>query len=78
MSIQTLGRCGVTLFLAALISACSSTSPRESNRSDECGASRSKCMYEGAYEPGEQGYAEMEAKRLNQAESQRMRRSFGR
>jgi hypothetical protein len=43
----------------------------------QCKTNRSKCLYEGAYEPGERGYAEQEAKRLNLAELQRLRRSMG-
>jgi hypothetical protein len=35
-------------------------------------------MYEGAYEPDERGYAEEEARRLNQASAARFRRSAGR
>jgi hypothetical protein len=34
-------------------------------------------MYEGQYEPGERDYAEQEAKRLNQAASDKLRRSSG-
>ncbi|MEO6959664.1 MAG: hypothetical protein ABI081_06720 [Burkholderiaceae bacterium] len=77
MSIQTLGRRSVTLFLVALVSGCSLVGPKDSDRSNECKWNRSSCIYEGAYEPGEQGYAEQEAKRLNQAESEKMRRSSG-
>jgi hypothetical protein len=43
----------------------------------QCKANRGKCLYEGAYEPGERDYAEQEAKRLNLAELQRLRRSMG-
>ena len=75
MSIQTLSRCGVVLFLVALVSGCSLSGRGASDRVDECKWNRSKCLYEGAYEPGEQDYAVQEAKRLNQAESVRMRRS---
>jgi len=34
-------------------------------RSNECRWNRSACMYEGAYEPDEEAYAEEEAQRLN-------------
>lgn len=44
---------------------------------DRCTWNRSKCIFEGSYEPGERDYAEQEAKRLNMAEIQRLRRSFG-
>lgn len=39
---QTVGRCGVVLFLAALTSSCSLT--------NECRWNRSSCMYDGKYE----------------------------
>lgn len=34
-------------------------------------------MYDGKYEPGEEDYAEVEAKRLNKASTDRLRRSSG-
>ncbi|KOF54387.1 MULTISPECIES: hypothetical protein [unclassified Achromobacter] len=84
MSMQTLSRCGVALFLAALVSGCSFFGSGDSDRertaarvSDECRGNRSRCLYEGSYEPGERDYAEEEAKRLNRAESARLRRVFG-
>lgn len=70
MSIQTLGRYGIVLFLAALSSGCSSII-------GECGFARSSCMYEGKYEQGEEDYAEAEAKRLNKQSTDRLRRSSG-
>ncbi|CAB3627702.1 hypothetical protein [Achromobacter pulmonis] len=70
MSIHTLGRYGVVLFLAALSSGCSSII-------GECGLVRSSCMYEGKYEQGEEDYAEAEAKRLNKQSTDRLRRSSG-
>jgi len=45
--------------------------------SNECKANRKKCLHEGSYDVGERDYAEDEAKRLNLAESQRLRRLFG-
>jgi len=69
MSVQTLGRCCVVLFLAALSSGCSVVG--------ECGLLRSSCIYEGQYESGEEDYAEDEAKRLNKESSDRLRRSSG-
>ncbi|AVJ28547.1 hypothetical protein [Achromobacter spanius] len=69
MSIQTLGRFGVVLFLAALSSGCSVVG--------ECGLLRSSCNYEGQYESGEEDYAEDEAKRLNKESTDRLRRSSG-
>lgn len=82
MSIQMLSRCSVALFLIALISGCSSSgssaahggSDQASVPSSECRWNRSKCMFEGSYEPGERDYAEAEAKRLNQAVSRKLRR----
>ena len=90
MSIQSIIRCGVAVFLIALFSGCSSNGSRSADRADrpfigsstsarddECRWNRTKCMYEGAYEPGERDYAEQEAKRLNQAASRRLRRISG-
>lgn len=92
MSILIFGRCSVMLLLAALVSGCSmfgsdhssSSSSRARSGSSasvvssECGWNRSRCMYEGQYEPDERGYAEEEARRLNQASAARFRRSTGR
>lgn len=69
MSIQTLGRCSIILFLTALTSGCSIGS--------ECAWYRSSCMYDGKYEQGEEDYAESEAKRLNKNSTDRLRRSSG-
>jgi hypothetical protein len=44
---------------------------------DNCAANRKKCLYKGSYDPGERGYAEEEAKRLNLAEYERLRRNAG-
>lgn len=63
----------------------SSTSPTTIKRSssapaqvaDACKSNRRKCIYEGSYESGERDYAEQEAKRLNTAELERLRRAFG-
>lgn len=74
MAVQQLIRYSVAICAATLLSACSWGSHGDSSRSDECKWNRSKCMYEGAYEPGEKDYAEQEAKRMNQAESKRMRK----
>ncbi|MGS1105788.1 hypothetical protein ACVCNH_06045 [Achromobacter anxifer] len=89
MSIQTLSRCGVAIFAAALIAGCSSSGSKTADQAaaaksysssarggGEC-ASRGKCIYKGAYESGERNYAEAEAKRLNMAELERLRRAFG-
>jgi len=76
---QTFCRCGVALFLAALVSGCSmiGLGDTDGGRDSECRWSRSSCMYEGKYEPDERDYAEEEAKRLNQAESRKIRRKSG-
>ncbi|MFW7343552.1 hypothetical protein V0R37_18665 [Pollutimonas sp. H1-120] len=84
MSIRTLSRCAAVMFLAALASGCSihdlgfGSGPGAGSASSGDGAcrwNRSSCMHEGRYEPGERDYAEEEAKRLNQAQSARLRRS---
>lgn len=77
MSAQTLSRCSVAVFLAALVSGCSLMGSGASDRAGECRWNRSSCMYEGRYEPGERDYAEEEAARLNRASSVRLRRSGG-
>lgn len=88
MSIQLLGRGGLVLLLAALAGCSSSSTPNpwsspassgpDSSRvSLECRLSRSSCIYEGKYEAGERDYAEDEAKRLNRAEMERLRRANG-
>ncbi|MEO6986773.1 MAG: hypothetical protein ABI155_15680 [Paralcaligenes sp.] len=74
MHIHTLSRCSIALLLATFVSGCSLTSHKNSDRSNECRWNPNSCMYNGAYEPGERGYAEQEAARLNQAESARLRR----
>ncbi|KCB21986.1 hypothetical protein L541_2572 [Bordetella hinzii CA90 BAL1384] len=48
-----------------------------SQASSECRWNRSKCLYDGKYEAGERDYAEQEARRLNLAEAERLRRAFG-
>ncbi|TEA79503.1 hypothetical protein ERE07_00650 [Allopusillimonas ginsengisoli] len=75
MSVQMLGRCASLLFLVAAISACSSAGGGSSNRSIQCQMSPSSCMHEGSYEPGEEEFAEQEAKDLNRAASKKLRRS---
>ncbi len=88
MSIFTISRCGAALFFVALVAGCSSSKPTAEEKAsmaattparsnDECKANRKKCLHEGFYDVGERDYAEDEAKRLNLAESQRLRRLFG-
>lgn len=90
MSIQTLSRYTMAFVLAALVSGCSSILPGSSGSgsgasssaaservvSDNCKFLRSRCIYEGSYDAGERNYAEQEAKRLNKAELERLRRAF--
>jgi hypothetical protein len=77
MAFQTMSRCAVALFLTALGSGCSMIGLGDSGGSGECSWYRSSCLYEGAYEPGEEDYAEEEAKRLNKASADRLRNSSG-
>ena len=78
MSSQVLRRSGLVLFIAALLSACGSSSPlakfesTAQNRVDECTGNRARCKYEGKYDADERDYAEREAARLNRAQSLRL------
>lgn len=83
MGIQSLGRYGVALWLGVLLAGCSvteavteavSTSLEESR----CQRDPRSCIYEGKYDPGEREFAEQEARRLNRAEGERLRRVLGR
>lgn len=78
MSIQRFSRIGAPLLFIILISGCASGSGSRGtvNREGQCGWSPGNCMYDGAYEPGERDYAEQEARRLNQAQLQRLQRNF--
>ncbi len=86
MSVRTSCRFGMALLLAALISGCSllgsegagAGSSGAYSPSGECSWNRSRCLYEGAYEPGERDYAEQEAKALNRAALEKLRRNAGR
>jgi hypothetical protein len=80
MSVRMLGRFGVVLFFIALVSACSTFGSHHSERttslrSSQCRQSPGSCMYNGAYEHGERDYAEQEAKLLNQASLDALRRN---
>lgn len=72
MSAQTLSRFGLSLFLVAAISGCSSA-----GGSIQCKLSPGSCMHEGSYEPGEDEYAEAEARDLNRDAARKVRRSSG-
>lgn len=84
MPIHTLRRCGVVLFFVVLVSGCASSdegffSSGESRgsgtqASSECRRDATRCIYKGRYEQGERAYAEREAKRLNHAQLERLRR----
>lgn len=66
----------MALFLLTLMSGCAwHHRAHEGQRavSSECPTPAS-CNYNGQYEPGERDYAEQEARRLNQAETQRLKR----
>ncbi len=91
LSIQSLSRCGVALLLVIIVSGCTVTGPEASHispktqdssvaasdRGNDCKRNRSRCIHEGSYEPTERDYAEREAKRLNRAALDRLRRSTG-
>lgn len=72
MSRQTLVRLGLSLFLVAAVSGCSS-----GGGSLQCRMSPSDCMHEGSYEQGEEDYAEQEAKDLNREAARKVRRGSG-
>ncbi|HEX7385823.1 MAG TPA: hypothetical protein VF285_00925 [Castellaniella sp.] len=78
MAIQMVCRYGVVLFVVALMAGCASH-PRRSGQSaigNQC-PTQASCNYNGQYEPGERDYAEQEARRLNQQQTQRLQRSGG-
>lgn len=82
LSIQLFARFVVPLFVVLAMAGCSSSGPTDRSavsnaspvRTDDCRWNRSSCIYEGSYEAGERDYAEEEARRLNQATIQRLRR----
>lgn len=81
MSIRMFSRCGIALLLAVFVSGCSviglggsDRKPASTSVGDDCAGNRSRCIYKGSYEPGEQSYAVDEAARLNRAELSRLRR----
>lgn len=77
ISIQSRSRFGIMLCIVALVGGCSSPPPKELARGNECHLNPGRCIHEGRYEPGEQDYAEQEARRLNEAASRRLRRMSG-
>lgn len=76
------------LALAAALSGCSGTRQASSPSFSSSPASGAPfaadpecrrgnaCLYSGHYDPGEREYAEQEARRLNQAEYERLRNAF--
>lgn len=84
MTTQRFALATIFIALAAVLSGCSGVRHASSSSSSagapftvnpSCGRG-SACMYNGHYDPGEREYAEKEAQRLNQAEYERLRRSF--
>ncbi|HXE20619.1 hypothetical protein [Castellaniella sp. UC4442_H9] len=79
MSARMLSRFGAMVCLGVLVAGCSSPQRRSQGPlelSSPCRLNQASCNYNGQYEPGERDYAELEARRLNQAEVQRLRRGF--
>lgn len=85
---NTLCRGALVLACAVLASGCASSvspwsspnpgpasGPPASRTSLECRITN--CLYDGKYEPNERRYAEEEARRLNRAELERLRRAMG-
>ena len=76
-------RWGIACSLSLLLTGCfwggSAPPSRTALPEDDpaCLRSPSRCIYKGSYEPGERAYAEDEARRLNQAQLDRLRRSGG-
>jgi len=76
MSIFTISRCGAALFFVAVVAGCSSSKPTAAEKASMAATTPARSNDE-CYDVGERDYAEDEAKRLNLAESQRLRRLFG-
>jgi len=55
----------------------SSNDGKTSAKKVDCKRNRSSCLYKGSYESGERAYAANAARRLNQAELERLRHAFG-
>lgn len=71
MSTQSLCRLGIILFLATLIAGCGG-----GRHVGKCAWYLGECGYEGSYEPGERGYAEREAARLNERQLRKIDRRW--
>ncbi len=80
-SVLRFSRLGAAVAFSILISGCSilgfgdSGSASHNAGYNECRFNPSQCMYNGPYEPGERQYAEEEARRLNRASLEKLRRS---
>jgi len=77
MSARIVIRQGIVLLFALLLSGCfggGSPPGRQVDRGGDCRWDRSRCLYEGSYEPGERDYAEQKAKDLNRASLEKLRR----
>lgn len=61
--------------LSGVLVGCASGS--DSGLANECRWDPQRCMHEGAYEEGEEAYAEQQAKELNKAASRKIRRGSG-
>lgn len=83
MSIRSFIRTAVLALPAFAVAGCSSpvaslfggNDQAAYSRSSECVINRSRCIYEGSYESGERDYAEEQARRLNQAQLERLKRT---
>lgn len=81
MTHQRMIRCGIALSASLLVAGCFGGGPGQSDMAGvgeiTCRWMPSSCIHEGSYEPGERAYAEDEARRLNQAQLDRLRHSGG-
>lgn len=83
--IQKLKRITFTSIIVLTVSGCSLLNfggshsrlpPQANSPNNPCAFNKSSCMYDGNYEAGERQYAEDEARRLNQAQLERLKRGF--
>nr|WP_322997129.1 hypothetical protein [Castellaniella sp.] len=73
MRVNSFARRGSLLCIVAVLSGCSWGGDTSAS-AGPCRVNPASCMFDGAYEPGERDYAELEARRLNQAQAERLRR----
>lgn len=74
MLFQKISRTSVVFVFIVFLSGCMAAGGSTAARSSECRWNPDRCMYEGAYEPGEREYAEQEAKDLNRESARKLRR----